>query len=220
MKKSLKLVLITIIFIIILIINSTKVQAALQSNGSAPKTNSLSGWLSSIRYMQSLGGTLGRADTINTNDLSSNATDLDIHMQKNTEYGAMAILSASSYGNPNKIENGQTTTGNETGVVIKYNAEWVSAGIAGGFYDYGKPRYKNVYTSTYVAKNGDAVIETKGWHGSSAGLWIKSAGFGLLRSSNGIFHYDGEAEGNRGSYQASEWRPHYSRAAVVVGENL
>ena len=49
-------------------------------------------------------------------------------MEKNTEYGAMAILSASSYGNQSKIESGGTTTGNKSGVYINLNKEWVSAG--------------------------------------------------------------------------------------------
>ena len=105
-----------------------KANAVLQSNGGTPATRNLNDWLLQIRQMQEIGGTLGRTDTINTTNLTSGATDLDIHMEKNTEYGAMAILSASAYGNPNKINDGETTTGNSTGIVININSEWVSAG--------------------------------------------------------------------------------------------
>ena len=56
--------------------------------------------------------------------LTSNNPNLDIHMEKNTEYGAMAILSASAYGNQNVIGDGETTTGNKSGVYMKLNKEW------------------------------------------------------------------------------------------------
>ena len=68
-------------------------------------------------------------------------------MQKNTEYGGLVILSASSYGNPEKIENGQTTTGNASGVVMNINGEWTSAGTLSwvGVYNNAQKRYKNIY---------------------------------------------------------------------------
>ena len=175
MKKTLKTILIVFCLTVILfIITPIKAQAALQSNGGTPATKSLNGWMLQVRNMQALGGTLGRTDTINTTNLTSNATDLDIHMEKNTEYGAMAILSASSYGNPNKITSGQTTTGNETGIVINLNKEWVAAGQLEGVPQFvnANGRYKNAYTRTYSAKIGDAITETKGWHGSTASTWL------------------------------------------------
>ena len=119
-----------IIFMIMMVgifVLSTKVEAALQANGGTPLTANQNDWISAVRQMQATGGTLGLTDTINTNLTSSNK-NMDIHMQKNTEYGAMAILSASAYGNPNKITDGQTTTGNASGIQIKLNEEWVAAG--------------------------------------------------------------------------------------------
>ena len=86
-----------------IILQPNTANAALQSNGGTPATKDINGWMLQVRQMQELGGTLGRTDTIDNTNLMSNATDLDIHMEKNTEYGAMAILSASAYGNPNKI---------------------------------------------------------------------------------------------------------------------
>ena len=72
---------------------------------------------------------------------TSEANNLDIHMQKTTEYGAMAILSVSSYGNPNKITSGETTTGNSTGVVMPLKYEWTQGGDT-TWYD---SRYRNYY---------------------------------------------------------------------------
>ena len=75
-----------------------------------------------VRKMEELGGTMGLSETLNDNlTSSSTSNNIDVHMEKNTEYGALAILSASSYGNPNKVEDGNTTTGNVTGVVMKIN---------------------------------------------------------------------------------------------------
>ena len=177
-KSTIKIIFITFcLWLMLFVITPIKAQAALQSNGGTPAVKNIGDWMLQVRNMQSLGGTLGRTDTINTTNLTSNATDLDIHMEKNTEYGAMAILSASSYGNPGKIENGQTTTGNETGVVINLNKEWVVAGnlIDLDIFKNANGRYKNSYTDKYSAKAGDAITETKGWHGSTSSVWISTA---------------------------------------------
>lgn len=202
-----------------------KANAALQSNGGTPATKDLPTWMLQIRQMQEIGGTLGRKDTIDTTNLTSGATDLDIHMEKNTEYGAMAILSASAYGNPNKINDGETTTGNSTGIVINLNYEWVSAGQLSSVKQFinANRRYKNEYTTTYVAKIGDAIDETNSWHGSSAGDWINgSSGSGLLRgSSRGVFSYYGYGDSNGSNkwsaYYSKQWA---SRACIVVGTGL
>lgn len=197
-----------------------KANAALQSNGGTPAKKDLSTWMLQIRQMQELGGTLGRTDSVDTTKLTSGATDLDIHMEKNTEYGAMAILSASAYGNPNKINDGETTTGNSTGVVMNLNWEWVSAGqtISGNFKNAYR-RYKNEYTITYVAKIGDAINETDGWHGSQKNVWLSSStSSGLLRSGIGsIFSYYGNSKANA---TADITHLYHSRAAIVVGTGL
>lgn len=84
-------------------------------------------------------------------------------MEKNTEYGAMAILSTSSYGNPNIIANGDTTTGNKTGIVINFNNEWVSAksernaGININIAD----RYVNMYEFGDAYKQKVGVLQLK-----------------------------------------------------------
>ena len=144
---------------------------------------------------------MGLTETIDETTLEPNKKDdngniisnnLDVHMEKNTEYGALAILSASDYGNPNHIADGDTTTGNATGVVMKINGELVAAGkvLNATNYKNANEKYKNIYNGvlsrqsgdrknltfvgTYVKasdngsgydfRRGDAITETEGWH--------------------------------------------------------
>ena len=209
------------IFLIILaamIIMPNTSRAALQSNGGTPATKTRDQWMLQIRQMQSAGGTLGLTDTINETGLTSTNTNLDIHMEKNTEYGAMAILSASSYGKPDKVNTGETTTGNKTGVVINLNKEKVAAG--GDFSS--ASRYYNYYTTTYTAKVGDAISETKGWHGSMASTWLLSNwGFNILRSYSGsLFSYYGGAGYDFNTNDAGVNKSWASRACIVVGSGV
>lgn len=224
--KKKYLIIIMLLAMLILIIKPTDSQAALQSNGGTEKKYLINDWMLKIRKMQKSGGTLGLSDTINAN-LTSTNTNLDIHLQKNTEYGAMAILSASSYGKPNKIENGKTTTGNKTGIVIKQNGEITAAGLEGissnsTNWKNAVGRYKNIYEVTYKTKIGDAIKETKGWYitgGFSAeDSWINSdrpvlyRGFsessGSARSS--IFTY-------KSTYMTNSSYAKTARAVIVVG---
>ena len=224
MKNKTKTFLtIFLIIVVSMIIMPNVANAALQSNGGTPAKKNVEQWMLQIRQMQSTGGSLGLTDTIEETGLKSTNTNLDIHMEKNTEYGAMAILSASSYGNPNTVASGQTTTGNKTGVVINLNKEWVAAGSINSttIYKNAAGRYKNAYTTSYVAKVGDAIEETKGWHGRGASTWLSSNdGSGLLRSySSSLFSYYGEGA----SYSVSDayypklWT---SRACVVVASGV
>ena len=146
-KKILVIILFSIIFII-LNFNSSK--AVLQANGNDGTTYNLSNWMINVRKMEELGGAMGLSETLNDNlTSSSTSNNIDVHMEKNTEYGALAILSASSYGNPNKVENGNTTTGNVTGVVMKINSELVAAGSDNTAFKYAVGRYKNIYKSIF-----------------------------------------------------------------------
>ncbi len=217
MKKVIKFIsLILILMFTILLTNIGEVSAALQSNKNTPSSKSTYNWLREIRNMQALGGTLGREDNIDTTTLRSETTDLDIHMEKNTEYGAMAILSASAYGNLNKITKGETTTGNQTGIVMN-GEECVSGGTASVYNHWGNVsnRYKNVYGEFKV---GDALRETNGWHGGIT-RWYDHNGLAAMRRMNGsIFGYmcakvsSIDSDETNNSYQ--------SRAAIVVGEGI
>ena len=135
-------------FGVMVLSGTTSSKAVLQSNGNTGATYNLSDWMINVRKMEELGGTMGLSETLNDNlTSSSTSNNIDIHMQKNTEYGALAILSASSYGNPNKVNDGETTTGNATGVVMKLNSEWVAAGTVYEATNYANAvgRYKNIY---------------------------------------------------------------------------
>ena len=211
---------------VLLIINPVKSKAALQANGNPGKADTINNWLINIRKMEATGGTLGLTGGVNANLTSSAVNNLDIHMQKNTEYGAMAILSASAYGNQKKIADGQTTTGNKSGIYIKLNKEWVAAGcnelgsnVANFKNAVGK--YKNIYTISYAAKVGDAITETNGWHGSGASQWLTNLNYsGLLRSYAGsLFSYYGNFSNTQGT-GANYTLVYSSRAVIVVGSGL
>ena len=211
---------------VLLIINPVKSKAALQANGNPGKADTINNWLINIRKMEATGGTLGLTGGVNANLTSSAVNNLDIHMQKNTEYGAMAILSASAYGNQKKIADGQTTTGNKSGIYIKLNKEWVAAGcnelgsnVANFKNAVGK--YKNIYTISYAAKVGDAITETNGWHGSGASQWLtNNNNSGLLRSYAGsLFSYYGNNNNTQGT-GANYTLVYSSRAVIVVGSGL
>lgn len=224
-KQKLNILLGTIIFAIIVLVTN-KSNAGLQSNGDTPATKGINTWMLEIRKMQTAGGTLGLSDTIDTTTLTSNNTNLDIHMEKNTEFGAMALLSASAYGKPDKINDGETTTGNKSGIYININKEWVAAGSQ-GLATKANSRYKNVYTIKdmytvpYAPKVGDAVEETKGWHSSGSSQWIYfNTNGGVLRAYSGsIFSYYAYAD-NAHAYDAHANNPWATRAIIVNGSNV
>ena len=223
--KVKKKILLSIIGIstICLILNPIKSKAALQANGNGNSTATINDWLINIRKIEAIGGTLGLAAGINGNLTDSGETNnIDIHMQKNTEYGAMAILSASAYGNQKKIADGETTTGNKSGIYIALNKEWVSAGLndlSSTNFKNALGKYKNIYTATYVAKVGDAITETNGWHGSGASRWINNSNTGVIRAYSGsLFSYFAGAGDTSGI--ALNNRVYSSRAVIVVGNGF
>lgn len=254
-KFSKNIIITSMVFGAMVLNGTTSSKAVLQSNGNDGATYNLNDWMVNVRKMEQLGGAMGLSETLNSNlTSSSDSNNIDVHMQKNTEYGALAILSASSYGNPNKVNDGETTTGNVTGVVMKLNSEWVAAGNLSGVPNCANAvgRYKNYYENKwtdsngyyliYSARNGDAISETKGWHGSSVANWIylkreimtygevvsaNMASTGLLRAVEGsIFSYNGYGRLMKGYGSVGEKGPayfdqlHYSRAVIVQGEGI
>ena len=233
MKNKIKIIsTLTIMMLAMLIIPNTA-KAVLQSNGNTPTTKLITNWMINIRQMETLGGTLGLTETLN-GDLtsSSGSNNLDIHMEKNGEYGAIAILSASSYGNPNKIENGGTTTGNETGIVMNINNE-MTASIRStirstDYFDknvyyarVANAKYISIYNynGIYVAVNGDAISETAGWHNSTISEWFNSDDRTLVyrsvAGSNSIFSYSANLSRTSGFFASC-----YARAIMIVGEGI
>lgn len=219
------IIAISVCFGAMVLLGTGSSKAVLQSNGNDGATYNLSDWMMNVRKMEELGGAMGLSESINDNlTSSSDSNNIDVHMQKNTEYGALAILSASSYGNPNKINSGETTTGNATGVVMKFNNEWVAGMNEKTLVDYSN-RYKNLYVRTYSEKKGDAISETFGWHGADGNAWMNSYENynGIIRSlSTGIFTY----YANVGNFAEVYWSgaaislPYYSRAVVVQGDGI
>lgn len=252
MRKTKEILMSMIVVGGILLAIPTLSHGALQANGSTPKSYAIDNWIYLVRGMQSSGGTLGLTNNLNWDKtggkyLTSDNPNLDIHMQKNTEYGAMSILAASSYGNPGIIQNGGTTTGNETGIRINFGGEWVAAGQITETTNYvsAASRYKDNYTATYEAKSGDAIEETKQWHGSTNNFWIWTKGSrfdniqdvpafsnrfcGLLRSYSGsIFSYYGYGYNSyyngvtnvSGPGEANYASQHPTRAVIVVGSGI
>lgn len=224
-RKSLfkNIIAISVIFGAMVLLGTGSSKAVLQSNGNDGAAYSLGYWMLNVRKMEELGGAMGLSETVGSNlTSSSDANNIDVHMEKNTEYGALAILSASSYGNPNKVNDGETTTGNATGVVMKLNYEWTAASIDNIFSGYVN-RYKNIYYGNYSAKRGDAIAETFGWHGSNYSWrpWVGSSG--VLRSnSSGIFSYwVDSANYNWMNYGSAYIDMGYrSRAVIVQGDGI
>lgn len=226
--KSKKYLMIIVLVVAMLLLGANSSHAVLQANGGTMVQKNIYNWLIEIRQMESLGGTLGLTETINTTTLlpTSTSNNLDIHLQKNTEYGAIAILSASSYGNPNVIGNKQTTTGNKTGIVIENETVTNSWGdvVATNFYKYQigswnitsvNSKYVNNYTDR-KEKKGDATIQTAGWHngGSSSFSNIGNSSTMVMcrrQGSTSVFDFYIGAEANYGNY---------ARAIMICGEGI
>ncbi len=220
MKLNKKMILTSIVVLLMLLCTST-VHAAIQSSGGVPAKNSAETWITSVRQMESVGGGFGLSETINS-DLtsSSGSNNIDVHMEKNTEYGAMAILSASSYGNPNKITNGKTTTGNETGIVINFrnpsnnqnSYEWTASTFSkSNAIGSKKSKYRDYYMKG-TAKIGDATLETNGWHGgNSNNLYSGENDYYIIyrNVSNTIFEF-----GYTSDFTGA------TRCVVIVGEGI
>ena len=223
-KFSKNIIITSMVFGAMVLNGTTSSKAVLQSNGNDGATYNLNDWMVNVRKMEELGGAMGLSETLNSNlTSSSDSNNIDVHMQKNTEYGALAILSASSYGNPNKVNDGETTTGNVTGVVMKFNYEWVANFLT---VDLGFPkRYINEYNYwNYVARKGDATFETKGWHESQnlfkyTNLFTGTIPTGFVRATNAIFSYVQSYKTHQSeiSHISSQYR---SRAVIVQGEGI
>lgn len=103
MKRKLKFSVTLIILVSsILLLIGGKSQATLQSNPRTQYKNAKEKeeWISDIRKMESTNGAMGLSEETNVDLTSTKTNNIDVHFMKSTEYGAVAILSASGYGNP------------------------------------------------------------------------------------------------------------------------
>jgi hypothetical protein len=124
MKKVFSKIIFCLI-VLSLIIPITKTQAVYQSRPEFQAlTNNGSTWFKTIREMEKSGGVLGLSATLNTSTYEENSTSgngIDVHMIKNSEWGAIVMLSLSAYGgydgvNVSSISNYSTGANNYTGV--------------------------------------------------------------------------------------------------------
>ena len=202
----------------------SNVKASLQAN---PNTHNTKGdyatnWMSNIRSMEKSGEAMGLSETLNSDlTASSDSNGIDVHMMKSTEYGAIAILSASGYGNPQKLQNSteKTTTGNKTGVYFSgANWEWVAGGLQGSIFGGVNSKYYDSYTGAQAsAKVGDALGTSgttnpgcAGWHSASYAGWVNGSSPYFKRDNGGLFSFNND--GANGSYLA--------RGVAVCGAGL
>lgn len=171
-------------------ISTTTVKAAaLQSNskGTIKRSADATDWIIRVRQMESKGGGMGLNETVGTDALAtSDSNGIDVHLQKNTEYGAAILLGASDYGKVGTVgaggkvngianataymNSGSTTltgtdlkassTGNVTGIYELASSSYYELTAGGGtrFLSNIASRYRNVYETT-EGKAGDATIE-------------------------------------------------------------
>ena len=220
-KTKVKLLALAIMLVTMTLMPVGQVKAALQANPNTQYTKTLTpeNWMKEFRQMETAGGAMGLNETISTDLISSSGSNgIDVHMMRTTEYGAIAILSASGYGNPSNAQAITSTTGNETGVMLNTNNwEWTAGGLQGSIFSGVNSRYFDTYTGNQSsARAGDALGTSTtpnpgaaGWHKASYSNWVYSSYPYFLRGDGGIFSFD---------YYASS--SYYGRGVVVCGAGL
>ncbi len=214
-----KIVLTITLMLVVIAILATGVQANYQSKPTGTRTTTdAPTWIIRIRQMEAENQVMGLNEKIDTTTglATTDSNNIDVHMAKNTEYGATLLFGASGYGKQgNSIEERRmdkgstttsgtdvkaTTTGNVYGVYeigyydmrISNNdiSEWAAGGGSSFISTSIAPRYINRYTTSSVsAKTGDATMETRRWHGSGSGDWLSTATYGFCRGYGGGFYF-------------------------------
>lgn len=223
LKQTLTIIATTLI---LLILNIGESKAALQANQNTQYTKSdkPTNWMSNFRKMETAGGAMGLSETLSSDlTASSDSNGIDVHMMKTTEYGAVAILSASGYGNPSNARTITTTTGNNTGVILNTNNKWEwTAGGFGSIFSGTNSRYFDTYsTSGASARVGDALGNASttnngcaGWHSAAHSIWVNGTYPYFGRGYEGIFSFDRDLAYYGGNGNA------YCRGVAVCGAGL
>lgn len=224
MKKT-KLILATLtIMFVALLCSTVEAQAALQANSdthaNSNNKKTPTDWMSGFRQMEEKGGGMGLAETLNKNLTSSSGSNsIDVHMMRATEYGAIAILSSSGYGNSKTLQNSttKTTTGNKTGIYFSgSNWEFVAGGVENNIFSGTDKKYYDTYTTERSsARVGDALGETtnngcQGWHSASYSNWVTGSYPYFGRGYGGLFSFHNDSAGS------TDW----GRGVAVVGAGL
>ena len=223
-KLQTKLTALAVTLFAAAVLPTGQVKAALQSNPNTQyKTQyNPTTWMTQIRQIETSGNAMGLSETLNSDLTSSSESNgIDVHMMKSTEYGAIAILSASGYGNPQTLQSSsvKTTTGNKTGIYFSgSNWEWVAGGFSGKIFSGVNSRYFDTYSGSQAsARIGDALGSASttnpgcaGWHSASYSGWVNSSHPCFERGVGGLFGFD---------YGSASYG-YYARGVAVVGAGL
>ena len=231
MKRLIERVLIIVsIILLMVIILKGEVKATLQANPNThyEKEDMLNNWMVNIRNMEKVGEAMGLSETLKTDLTSaSSSNNIDVHLVRNTEYGAIAILSASGYGNPQTLQQSalKTTTGNKTGIYFSGgNWEWVAGStnsqpIATGIDSRYQDDYGDMFYVDKAAKKGDALGTNisinpgcAGWHNAVSKNWPGGASNMLRRGGDGLFSFN-----NNYNYN---YNGGYGRGVAVCGSGI
>ena len=200
-RKHLKeIISITLMTLLLLAINTGESKAALQANPNTQYTKKdvPINWMTNLRKMEESGGAMGLSETLNTDLTSTDSNNIDVHMMRSTEYGAIAILSASGYGNPSNDKAITSTTGNNTGIMLNTaNYEWVAGGFSGSIFSGTNSKYYDTYTTAQTsARIGDALGTSSTsnpgcakWHSATDSSWVHSSLPYFGRGSGGVFSF-------------------------------
>lgn len=205
MKKTRKkYLMILFLALSITILPMGGVKAALQANPNThvKKTATPTNWMNNIRKMEEANGAMGLSESLNSDLTSKESNNIDVHMMRATEYGAIAILSASGYGNSKTLQNSsiKTTTGNKTGVYFTGNNwEFNAGGLSGKIFSGVNAKYYDKYTgSSSSARVGDAFGCTR-WHSASNYYWLASEHPYFKRGEGGLFSFANDYTGEYNS---------------------
>lgn len=223
LKNKKYYLLILSLMLITLIILPQKAYAALQSNPSTHYNNSYqknpSAWMKAIRYMEAANNAMGLTESFNSDLTTKQGTpsnNIDVHMMRNTEYGAIAILAVSGYGNPTTMYGTKTTTGNVTGVYYYTTSdhdydhrEYVAGGLSERIFGGTNTRYYDVYSASNGAvKKGDAMDLM--WQGANGSRWISTDYPYFCRNHGGYF----------GFWHDNDYPGYFGRGVAVCGAGL
>ena len=220
-KTKVKLLALAIMLVTMTLMPIGQVKAALQANPNTQYTKIATpeNWMKGFRQMETAGGAMGLNETLNSDLTSSSGSNgIDVHMMRTTEYGAIAILSASGYGNPSNAQAITSTTVNETGIILNTNCyEWTAGGLQGSIFKGVNSRYFDTYTDNQSsARVGDALGSSTTtnpgaaeWHSAPKSNWVGSNGPYFLRGYEGLFSFN-----SRSSYD------NFGRGVVVCGAGL
>ena len=225
-KTKKKFIVALIMLLAIAVLPVGQAQASLQSNPNTQYKDTdrktPTDWIKQIREMETGQGSMGLNETLNGNlTASSESNNIDVHMMRSTEYGAIAILSASGYGNPQTLQNSstKTTTGNKTGVYFSgSNYEWVAGGLSGSAYNGVDKRYYDAYGTDYTSKKIGDALGSQGtaypgcakWHSASNSNWVNSSYPYFGRGGGGLFSF----------YNNDASITYWGRGVAVVGAGL